>query len=35
MKQTKLLYRMIRRTADLSVVLLVLAAVLFAARALG
>jgi hypothetical protein len=34
MKQTKLLYRMIRRVADLSVLLLVLATALFAARAL-
>jgi hypothetical protein len=35
MKQTKLLYRMIRRVADLSVLLMVLVAMIFAARALG
>jgi hypothetical protein len=34
MKQTKLLYRMIRRVADVSAVVLLLLAVLFAARAL-
>jgi hypothetical protein len=32
MAQTKLLYRMIRRFADLTVLLLVVAAVLFALR---
>jgi hypothetical protein len=34
MKHTKLLYRVIRRVADLSALLLVLVAALFAARAL-